>query len=53
MIPDMRQVVYPDNVWEAIYIIDGLLKNKSELQPDTVHADIRWNQNRPSMCHLA
>ena len=25
--------------WEAVYIIDGLLKNKSEIQPDTVHAD--------------
>jgi TnpA family transposase len=26
-------------VWEAVYIIDGLLKNKSEIQPDTLHAD--------------
>ena len=26
-------------VWEAVYILDGLLKNKSELQPDTLHAD--------------
>lgn len=25
--------------WEAVYIIDGLLKNKSDIQPDTVHAD--------------
>lgn len=25
--------------WEAVYIIDGLLNNKSEIQPDTVHAD--------------
>jgi TnpA family transposase len=25
--------------WEAVYIIDGLLKNKSEIQPDVVHAD--------------
>ena len=24
--------------WEAVYIIDGLLKNKSEIQPDTLHA---------------
>lgn len=29
----------PCGVWEAIYIIDGLLKNKSEIQPDTIHAD--------------
>ncbi|MCC6607984.1 MAG: Tn3 family transposase [Anaerolineae bacterium] len=26
-------------VWEAVYILDGLLKNKSVLQPDTVHGD--------------
>jgi TnpA family transposase len=26
-------------VWEAVYILDGLLENKSELQPDTLHAD--------------
>jgi len=26
-------------VWEAVYILDGLLQNASELQPDTVHAD--------------
>ena len=25
--------------WEAVYIIEGLLKNSSELQPDTVHGD--------------
>jgi TnpA family transposase len=26
-------------VWEAVYILDGLLQNKSTLQPDTLHAD--------------
>lgn len=26
-------------VWEAVYILDGLLKNTSDLQPDTLHAD--------------
>jgi TnpA family transposase len=26
-------------VWEAVYILDGLLKNKSALQPDVLHAD--------------
>jgi TnpA family transposase len=26
-------------VWEAVYILDGLIKNKSVLQPKTVHAD--------------
>ena len=25
--------------WEAVYIIDGLLKNCSDIQPDTIHAD--------------
>src|SRR5258708_17720470 len=29
----------PCGVWEAVYILDGLLKNKSDIQPDTVHAD--------------
>jgi TnpA family transposase len=29
----------PCGVWEAVYILDGLLKNQSDLQPDTVHAD--------------
>lgn len=29
----------PCGVWEAMYIIDELLKNKSDIQPDTVHAD--------------
>ena len=26
-------------VWEAVYILDGLLKNLSALQPDTLYAD--------------
>jgi TnpA family transposase len=26
-------------VWEAVYILDGLLNNTSALQPDTLHAD--------------
>jgi hypothetical protein len=26
-------------VWEAVYILDGLLKNTSDIQPDTIHAD--------------
>ena len=26
-------------VWEAVYILDGLMKNKSEIRPDTLHAD--------------
>lgn len=26
-------------VWEAVYIIDGLIENTSDIQPDTLHAD--------------
>jgi TnpA family transposase len=29
----------PCGTWEAIYIIDGLLKKASDIQPDAVHAD--------------
>jgi TnpA family transposase len=29
----------PCGTWEAIYIIEGLLKNKSEIQPSIIHAD--------------
>jgi TnpA family transposase len=26
-------------VWEAVHILDGLLKNRSDIRPDTLHAD--------------
>ncbi|MEV6140134.1 Tn3 family transposase [Nocardia sp. NPDC051990] len=29
--------------WEAVYIIDGLLRNDSDVQPDTIHADTAPN----------
>ena len=29
----------PCGVWEAAHILDGLLKNRSAVQPDTLHAD--------------
>jgi len=29
----------PCGVWEAIYILDGLTKNESDIQPDTLHGD--------------
>src|SRR5712691_4125036 len=29
----------PCGVWEAIYILEGLLKNTSDIQPTTVHGD--------------
>jgi TnpA family transposase len=29
----------PCGVWEAVYIIEGLLRNTSEVQPETIHAD--------------
>jgi hypothetical protein len=43
----------PCGVWEAVYIIDGLLKNKSDTQPDTVHADTQ-GQSLPvfALSHL-
>jgi TnpA family transposase len=29
----------PCGAWEAVYIIDGLLRNESDVQPGTIHAD--------------
>lgn len=29
----------PCGVWEAVYILDGLLNNTSDLQPNTIHGD--------------
>ena len=29
----------PCGVWEAVHILDALMKNRSVLQPDTLHAD--------------
>ena len=29
----------PCGVWEAVYLLDGLLKNHSDIQPDTIHGD--------------
>jgi len=29
----------PCGVWEAVYLLDGLLKNFSDIQPDTIHGD--------------
>ena len=29
----------PCGVYEAIYILDGLTKNESDIQPDTIHGD--------------
>jgi TnpA family transposase len=29
----------PCGVWEAVEIIEGLLKNQSDIKPDTIHAD--------------
>jgi TnpA family transposase len=40
-------------VWEAVHILDALLKNRSEIQPDTVHADTQ-GQSEPvfGLCRL-
>ncbi|MGZ8249467.1 Tn3 family transposase [Methylomagnum sp.] len=29
----------PCGVWEAVYLLDGLTKNRSDIQPDTIHGD--------------
>jgi TnpA family transposase len=43
----------PCGVWEAIYILEGLLKNTSDIQPTTVHADTQ-GQSTPvfGLSHL-
>ncbi|MEU7377571.1 Tn3 family transposase [Streptomyces albidoflavus] len=43
----------PCGVWEAVYIIEGLLKNASEVQPGTIHADTQ-GQSYPvfALAHL-
>jgi TnpA family transposase len=43
----------PCGVWEAVYILDGLLKNQSDIKPDTLHADTQ-GQNAPvfALAHL-
>jgi TnpA family transposase len=43
----------PCGVWEAVYILDGLLKNKSDIQPDVLHADTQ-GQSEPvfALAHL-
>lgn len=34
-------------VWEAVYILDGLLKNRSQVQPNILYADTQ-GQNEPA-----
>jgi TnpA family transposase len=34
------------SVWEAVYILDGLIRNTSEIDPKTIHADTQ-GQNLP------
>jgi TnpA family transposase len=43
----------PCGAWEAIYIIDGLLANASEVRPGTIHADTQ-GQSYPvfTLAHL-
>ena len=33
-------------VWEAVHILDGLMENRSEIRPDTLHADTQ-GQSEP------
>jgi Tn3 transposase DDE domain len=43
----------PCGVWEAVYIIEGLLRNLSDAEPDTIHADTQ-GQSYPvhALAHL-
>jgi TnpA family transposase len=43
----------PCGVWEAVYIIEGLLRNQSDADPDTIHADTQ-GQSYPvhALAHL-
>jgi len=43
----------PCGVWEAVHILDGLLQNRSDIQPDTVHGDTQA-QSTPvfALAHL-
>lgn len=43
----------PVGVWEAVYLIEGLLQNESKLKPGTVHADTQ-GQSLPvfALAHL-
>jgi TnpA family transposase len=43
----------PCGVYEAIYILDGLIRNESDIQPDTLHGDTQA-QNTPvfALAHL-
>jgi TnpA family transposase len=43
----------PCGVWEAVYILEGLLKNQSEIQPTEIHADTQ-GQSYPvfGLAHL-
>ena len=36
----------PCGVYEAVYILDGLIKNESDVKPDTIHGDTQA-QNAP------
>jgi Tn3 transposase DDE domain len=37
----------PCGVWEAVYLLDSLLANDSDIQPDQVHADTQGQSIRP------
>ena len=43
----------PCGTWEAVYIIEGLLQNDSDIQPSTIHADTQ-GQSTPvfALSHL-
>jgi hypothetical protein len=42
----------PLGAWEVVAIIDGLLRNDSDVQPDTIHAD-RPHRRNSSRCRAS
>ena len=42
----------PCGVWEAVAIIEGLLQNKSDVQPDTIHADTQGQSTSCICCGI-
>jgi TnpA family transposase len=43
----------PCGAYEGVYILDPFHKNKSDIQPDTVHADTHGQRPRSSGSHMS
>jgi TnpA family transposase len=42
----------PCGVWEAVYLIEGLIEQESKVKPDTVHADTQGQSFRYLLWHI-